>query len=765
MTSTLKNTALGAALLALTLGSSCSSKKTDAAATPGSTDVTFSGTLALSGADTAASLLATSYQLYCVTFSLTPTAGFADADADGAFSEKMEGFADSPFGCFLRADNKVLGSVVFEADSGQDTTLEIGAGEFTMDIVFDVKTGTVVAKNLGGSSVTGGESENKLAGATGIPTIKGTYTMECNTDDVMVNQLRSDEFASKTSEEKAALLCPEDMGGDEGMTLYLNDETRSSDGKRFIGVWASEDAFNACIGDSGSEFDPNFRLAIDGTEYSMDYSSQAKYEESLDTIYPALPAELKTALYNSVLTTQEQRFGWCREMADNTYTEDKCKFYIPEMQKCWKFDPETDSHKEVDCYPKWYETYSDIPASATFEGTGVAKEITCRKDGKEGYRWCNWDTEVDEDGFGTATIYVTEDGEDGKEIMFACQLGDRFENRNAEAATLAEQIAASTPPGADQCEDTDIAAYAGLKKGSVFDLRRLISDVFGSDKEGGGGDSSSVCDMYSVPSGFTFASCETSRNLAACWQYSSMGMEIGSDGTLDAASGDNMGWFPMDKADDFCPTAAAGFSNQNKYNTDSQNLCRAEFASKSAAAQAELLNQLALSYDIVSDLQCNGSDSLKSIIASAKSSSCAARVRYDQMWVGNEGKVTMTCGGADKCYDSDGNFVGDLSARFALMELKGKGNNFSMSDFRKYQYMNWDPETNEQSLCTEFNKTIISSNDRAESGGFITQFAAMFEEKSDSKCEKVGSDDSSSADLKDGREDNNGPFGFVFTRQ
>ncbi len=115
----------------------CGKKKSKSSSDDGSSDLTISGSLSLSGTDSSGALaLSKGYEgnlgltsfnvsaedlsIYCVTFTLPPAAGTGEVSADGAFSLNISNGKDASVGCFILNGTTQLGTIVFEDPSEKD---------------------------------------------------------------------------------------------------------------------------------------------------------------------------------------------------------------------------------------------------------------------------------------------------------------------------------------------------------------------------------------------------------------------------------------------------------------------------------------------------------------------------------------------------------------------------------------------------------------------------------------------------------------------
>lgn len=115
----------------------CGKKKSKSTTESGSSDLTISGTLSLSGTDSSGALAlskgfdgnlgltnfnvsAEDLSIYCVTFTLPPAAGTGEVSADGAFSLNIANGKDASVGCFILNGTTQLGTIVFEDPTEKD---------------------------------------------------------------------------------------------------------------------------------------------------------------------------------------------------------------------------------------------------------------------------------------------------------------------------------------------------------------------------------------------------------------------------------------------------------------------------------------------------------------------------------------------------------------------------------------------------------------------------------------------------------------------
>jgi len=115
----------------------CGKKKSKSTTESGSSDLTISGSLSISGTDSSGALAlskgfegnlgltsfdvtAADLSIYCVTFTLPPAAGTGEVSADGAFSLNIANGKDASVGCFILNGTTQLGTIVFEDPSEKD---------------------------------------------------------------------------------------------------------------------------------------------------------------------------------------------------------------------------------------------------------------------------------------------------------------------------------------------------------------------------------------------------------------------------------------------------------------------------------------------------------------------------------------------------------------------------------------------------------------------------------------------------------------------
>ena len=145
----------------------CGKKKSKSSSDDGSSDLTISGQLSLSGSDNSGAALtgfdsnlnlgsfnvtADDLSIYCVTFTLPPVAGTGEVSADGAFSLNIANGKDASVGCFILKGTTQLGTIVFEDPSekslsGENSTADKTAfsGNANLGaITFDLETGKAV---------------------------------------------------------------------------------------------------------------------------------------------------------------------------------------------------------------------------------------------------------------------------------------------------------------------------------------------------------------------------------------------------------------------------------------------------------------------------------------------------------------------------------------------------------------------------------------------------------------------------------------------
>jgi hypothetical protein len=280
----LKTAAIAALALSLY---GCGKKKSKATTDAGSSDLTISGGLNITGEDSTGTGLTSSFDgnlgrgsvnlvetnelsIFCVTFALPPSAGTGAVAADGAFSVNIANGKDASVGCFILKGETQLGTIVFEDPSEKD----LSGGAATSDktafsgnanlgsITFNLETGKAIVDL---SKVVVSKKVEASAGAAFDFT--GTY------------KISASGVAQPTG---YAALCPprvegQDGGGDcrgpsEGESIYFRriagKSTANQQDVYGVMAWASKAAHQACgekLGMTYEEFKSKAQVDLSGS--------------------------------------------------------------------------------------------------------------------------------------------------------------------------------------------------------------------------------------------------------------------------------------------------------------------------------------------------------------------------------------------------------------------------------------------------------------------------------------------------------------------
>ena len=174
-------------------------------------------------------LAASDYTVNCVTFEETPRAQSDSLDSSGNFEVQM--FADISFGCFLldSANEPVATMVVSDGESEGGLGSDGAAG---MSLSGSVDLGTLTVSDDGKIAI----PPSKIA------SVKSTTTTQIVEDDV-----HNSEFTiscSGISEDDDN--CQDFVEESPSVFFRLLKATEDGIPAIGLGVWASEDAFNAC---------------------------------------------------------------------------------------------------------------------------------------------------------------------------------------------------------------------------------------------------------------------------------------------------------------------------------------------------------------------------------------------------------------------------------------------------------------------------------------------------------------------------------------
>ncbi len=263
----------------------CGKKKSKSSSDDGSSDLTISGSLSLSGTDSSGALAlskgfegnlgltsfnvsADDLSIYCVTFTLPPAAGTGEVSADGAFSLNISNGKDASVGCFILNGTTQLGTIVFEDPSEKDLSGGASASDKTAfsgnanlgAISLDLETGKAVV-DLSKVEV----SKKVDASAAASFDFTGTYKITAGG----LTQPTGYTAPCTRVEGQEGDSC---RGPGEGESVYFRRIAGKSteDGKDVYGVmaWESEARFNACgkrLGISYADAKTNAKVDLSGS--------------------------------------------------------------------------------------------------------------------------------------------------------------------------------------------------------------------------------------------------------------------------------------------------------------------------------------------------------------------------------------------------------------------------------------------------------------------------------------------------------------------
>jgi len=241
----------------------CGKKKSKSGTDGGSSDLTISGALSLSGTDSSGALTssdgfesmlgvtdfnvtAKDLSIFCVTFTLPPASGTGAVGDDGSFSLNIADGKDASIGCFILNGATTLGSIVFQDPSEKDLSGGVASADKTAfsgnadlgSIKLDLETGKAVV-DLSTVEV---NKKVEASAAAGFD-FTGTYKITGSG----VNQPANYNSLCKRVEGQQGKEC---RGPTEGESVYFRRIAGKSteDGKDVYGVmaWESKAKHQAC---------------------------------------------------------------------------------------------------------------------------------------------------------------------------------------------------------------------------------------------------------------------------------------------------------------------------------------------------------------------------------------------------------------------------------------------------------------------------------------------------------------------------------------
>ena len=652
------------------------------------TTLSMSGALAVTGSSSSLALAEAqldAYQIYCLTFESEPKACAAEIDATGNFSKDCANYANASFGCFLRQDNVTLGTISFDIEGAEDTSIAAGGGTFVFSLTFDVETGQLYAVvDKAASSSLGGTVSGDT---TEIPAMSGDWSLTC---------LEADGICFGDEEEGSELT--------ESMGLHISDFTVGD--KRFAAIWESEAVRNRCITDD-DETKPNFQITLNNNTLALDLTNRASIESSIDSLWGNLPSDVRSALITAATDEFADRYRHCQS---NSFGADNCKFHLPQKDIYGGF-----------IFP------SDFENAAAYSGTPQAKTLECSflREGdkpEDNVIPCPGHLpDSDGDGKGSFTIYV-DSADPSQMVHLLCKSprGGMPMMFPTPADTLSAAVSAMSGGSQDPaCKTHTGTAYAGLtnpKTGVIESLRRNVLELLAINPN----EASDHCRHFESALN-SFSDCENSSGHLppACHEYVRIKNQAGfqlSNGKLAAGTNlteSNHHGIHIDFTDLLCPSTDSG--DGDRHSASFKNACRQEFASKTATQQLQVFSNLALRFQPASQrIICGGDSSLKTSLLAAAANSCVPEVFLDNVHdpKNNVQQLVLRCpGSADggRCFNSDGIFVGRLPGRHAVMLLKpGVNGAFSMGERVSDEWNEPDPQGGFRK-CKAYHSVIFNS--------------------------------------------------------
>lgn len=249
---------LAATMLGIGLGGACSKKKSESE-TAADSDIVIAGSLALADSSESALRLAPSsldeLDIYCVSFEIPPVAGTGAVSAEGAF-ELTLATKDVSVGCFILADEEVLGTIVFEDDSQTDMSGnakqsdryafaggKTNLGTFTLDLA----TGKAVV-NV--ADIVREKAADTSGAAAAAIDFTGTYVIKDSGVTLPTGYVGPCEpEGDKKDCEGPPLDWP------VYMKLVAGTDVKSGAARHGLMLWDSEELFQACGSKLGFSYD------------------------------------------------------------------------------------------------------------------------------------------------------------------------------------------------------------------------------------------------------------------------------------------------------------------------------------------------------------------------------------------------------------------------------------------------------------------------------------------------------------------------------
>lgn len=269
--------------LGITVSSACSKKAADAPSVTAETQITLSGTLALTGSTAGLRLTdpaITDLSVYCVSFTVPPIAGTGAISAEGKFSVTLD-TAGVSVGCFiLDAEKSILGTMVFKDEASKDLN-----GEAASDDRFALEGG---ASDLGQITLnlsTGkaevdiaqivGKPKNTASAVVGAHNFTGSYTFEA------AGITAPDGYANLCTEAEAQAERQDNNGGKrlcEGPTIGMPIYMKRIDGvvpgsttpAYAMAFWASKEYDALCGNKLGVSYADAISHGIDPTNSGVE---------------------------------------------------------------------------------------------------------------------------------------------------------------------------------------------------------------------------------------------------------------------------------------------------------------------------------------------------------------------------------------------------------------------------------------------------------------------------------------------------------------
>ncbi len=754
-----------------------------------STDIVFSGSLALSTDSGGASLMLTAdtttdYALNCITFATDPKALRVDVTAgDGGllvFSGTLTDFAGQAFGCFLLYKNEPKAPVIFGADS----SILAGAGNLTAAIQYNDGTKSAAAvidlessTSLKNDAVEAAKTARGTAD-TDVSALSGTYSVQC---DAMQPGFTCTSAAGATA-------VPD--------KLYLKQFDAL--GMPKLALWQSKTAHDQCVPSAGTATDatPAFGLKLGSTLFPLNFASQADLNASLDGAFDNLKASsnarqrrLADAIESQAYSRSQWKVDYC---AQTPFVDANCKLMPAEIISNSYQDYSTG--KTVTYSYVNYVDQTAFDAAADYAGAVTKRFVACNNFWSQDKDICPSGTLTDDKGQGNYAAFYATIGDAEKRLRLVCkdpaQIGYiRYQDNAMADNKTAAEAAASTANGC-----AVIAAPGSFFNNKYEAMRGAVRSAFAEITATAVNFGGGLCKQYIVPSTFKFTDCASADMQTAINQLNYVYWDTTKptwinaqmEQTAQAAGFSYESYYAKDRAKEelcrwkgwslpannfaldattsrftanvgsiysylgehLCPAAYAVYKAGNQTDSATYDLnCAPEFNALTASEQVEAAMRARIgSWDPLRYVACSSADpTVAAEFQTGMDNTCLPQARIAYM-CDNSGNCTsnLRCDGTKggKCLDEFGTFIGRIKSRIGVMDLKAKTDGaFEASNSVSDKWVAYDFTDNKMKACTLTNDTVLNAN-LAATG---TSFSSFYKERVKQVCANVTDDDQGGA--------------------